>query len=288
MSSRSRIAAVAGASALLVSLMISVGGAQADQLFALSTTSSTVALPAEGATASAQALCPRSTHIVSGGFGTTLSQTHGSAVIDSSTVGRDGWSAAANEFGVGTDTLTSYAECSRAAPPARPETATTTLSIANPVGSATPTCPKNNTTAIAGGFSTTYDGAARAGNIVFESRRDGPGAWRVSAVHALNGGPTDLTAVAYCAHAPDLTERSATVQVSGQNPVAADATCPAGSSAVSGGFSSSTIDMGGLVVPAIPVSSAPADSATWRASAIDPGVGAPFQFTSYAYCVGTR
>jgi hypothetical protein len=162
-----------------------------------------------------------------------------------------------------------------------------TLTVDSPPTSVTAQCPSNSE-AIDGGFVTTYDGAEFAGNVVYESRRVGDNSWRVSAVHALNGDPTDLTAVAYCGHAPSLSTRSHTVQVAtGPDPVESDATCPAGTLAVSGGFESS-VETGQFNLMAFPAASELHDSQTWSAQGVYPGIGGPFDFTAYAYCAAAR
>ena len=95
-------------------------------------------------------------------------------------------------------------------------------------------------------------------------------------------------AVAYCGHAPDLVTQAHTVQIAGgPAPVRSDATCPAGTNAVSGGFSSS-VEVGQFTLMAFPAASALRDAQTWSAQGVYPGLGGPFDFTAYAYCAAAR
>jgi hypothetical protein len=249
--------------------------------------SSSTGVSSEGDGVSATASCPQTTRLVSGGFSTSLVDSHGPVVVDASAAGRDTWQVGANEYGGGSDGVTALANCARGAPPEHVSEASASLDVGSPPTSATAQCP-NTSEAIAGGFVTSYDGASRAGNVVFESRRVGSDSWRVSAVHAMNGGPTDLTAVAYCGHAPDLVTQAHTVQIaSGPAPVQSDATCPAGTNAVSGGFSSS-VEVGQFTLMAFPAASSLRDAQTWSAQGVYPGLGGPFDFTAYAYCAPAR
>jgi hypothetical protein len=287
MRAKDRIGALAALGAAVVFVVTGVGIAQGAQFDLLAVQSSSAGVSTEGAGVSAAASCPRTTRRVSGGFSTSLVDSHGPVVVEASAADRDTWVAAANEYGGGGDGIRAFANCARHAPPEHTSLASVTLGSDSPPTSVTAECP-NTSEAIAGGFATNYDGAARAGNVVFESRRVGNDAWRVSAIHALNGGPTDLTAVAYCGHAPELLTQAHTVQISsGPDPVESDAACPAGTNAVSGGFSSS-VEVGQFTVMAFPAASQLTDGQTWSAQGVYPGLGGPFDFTAYVYCAATR
>jgi hypothetical protein len=287
MSGQARTAEVAALAGLALAGLIGPTTAHAGQFSLMSVQSSSAGVSAEGAEAAASASCPQTTRPVSGGFDTTLTDSHGPVVVDTSAADRNTWQVAGNEYGCGSDSISALASCARGAPPETAVTATTTVDVDSPPTGVTAQCP-NNSEAIAGGFITTYDGAARAGNIVYESRRSGDDAWRVSAVHTFTGDPTGLTAVAYCGHAPKLLTQFHVVQVAaGPDPVRSDATCPAGTSAVSGGFKSS-VEVGQFTVMAFPAASRPGGLDTWSASGVYPGLGGPFDFTTYAYCAAAR
>jgi hypothetical protein len=281
------MAAIAALAALGAAMPSGVGSAGAAQFALPVVQSSSAGVSVEGAGVGSTASCPQTTRLMSGGFDTSLIDSHGPVVVDASAADRDTWQVAANEYGGGSDSIAALANCARGAPPERAVTATVTLDVGSPPASVTAECP-NTSEALAGGFITAYDGAAREGDIVYESRRSGDDGWRVSAAHTVGGGPTELTAVAYCAHAPDLVARSHTVQVAaGPEPVRSDATCPTGAFAVSGGFESS-VEVGQFTVMAFPVASRPGDVGTWSAAGVYPGLGGPFDFTAYAYCAPAR
>jgi len=287
MRAKDRIGALTALGAVVVFAIIGVGVAQGSQFDPLTVQSSSAGVSTEGAGVSAAASCPRTTGLVSGGFSTSLVDSHGPVVVEGSAADRDTWVAAANEYGGGADGISAFANCARHAPPEHASRASVTLASDSPPTSVTAECP-NTSEAIAGGFATNYDGALRAGNVVFESRRVGDDAWRVSAIHALNGGPTVLTAVAFCGHAPNLVTQANTVQISnGPDPVESDASCPAGTNAVSGGFSSS-VEVGQFTVMAFPAASQLTEGQTWSAQGVYPGLGGPFDFTAYAYCAAAR
>jgi hypothetical protein len=143
---------------------------------------------------------------------------------------------------------------------------------------ATATCPRGNRL-LAGGFQRT-NFVTRGGNYVTESRAASDRSWQVSGSAFGNFGG-ELTAIAYC-----LKSGGALVtEVSSQTalPVEESATtttpaCPAGSSMVGGGFSTSPMG------PAL-VSSAYFDpSGGWSATAFNE-FGPTASLSSYGYCM---
>src|SRR5947207_6448042 len=149
MTARTRMLTMAALGALVVVPAGAAGIAQAGQ-FALPTVqTSSAGVSTEGDGVSATATCPRTTSLVSGGFATSLTDSHGPVVIDASAADRDNWQAAANEYGVGSDSVTALANCARGAPPEHASLASTTLTTDSPPTSVTAQCPSNSE-AIAG------------------------------------------------------------------------------------------------------------------------------------------
>src|SRR5436190_7692105 len=120
MTATARMATLAALGAIVALPVAGAGVAQAGQ-FALPTvqTSSAGVTPV-GDGVSTTATCPRSTSLISGGFATSLVDTHGPVVIDASAADRDNWQASANEYGGGPDSFTALANCARGAPPEHP------------------------------------------------------------------------------------------------------------------------------------------------------------------------
>jgi hypothetical protein len=185
-------------------------------------------------------------------------------------------------------------------------TASATTTADNQPTAATATCP-GGTVAVGGGFSTeTFKVGTelRDINVVYSSRRSAPGAWTVEAVRedvGAAGPPIALVASALCRttklppkrKGKKLKKRKLTVaEASATSPVvamnaraSATATCPAGASAISGGFSGSPVPNLSGALPSVPFvfKSATASGKDWTASMTNRG---PTQrsVTSHVYC----
>lgn len=113
------------------------------------------------------------------------------------------------------------------------------LSGAGSVGSAQANCP-HGTVAISGGFGQTPAANLGDGHYVnvFDSRRSGSRAWKVSGVQ-YGGQASTLTAYAYCRamKKPKQVAKSFPLLAPARNEATAVATCPSGLKPISGGFS---------------------------------------------------
>jgi hypothetical protein len=283
---RSSIAAVTGVALIALCATGGLALAHGGAFSRLSQRSATDSASAAGETVAAKAKCPGNKHLVSGGFSTNLDLD--GPIVTRSSAKHGSWASAGNvfELSIGENyKVTSFAYCAKRAPEEGVEKASTMVH-AGGKGSATAKCPRG-TRAIAGGFATRYNGDKITGNLVYESRRLGQRKWRASAVHTFGpqaGGPTKLTAIAYCGDSPRLKTVSDSTHLSKSHPKgSATAKCPHGTRAVSGGFKSTTFqDMGGPT-SAVPRSSRLASARSWR-SATGRVTGGSFKWTAYAYC----
>jgi hypothetical protein len=119
-------------------------------------------------------------------------------------------------------------------------TATASATAAGPatVATATATCPKG-TRVVSGGYTTSVPALPSHWLNVFESQRVGPDKWRVSGAQSFGGSDT-LTTYAYCQpFKGQIKARSAQVPLAttANASAVAQAICPAGTKAISGGFS---------------------------------------------------
>jgi hypothetical protein len=119
--------------------------------------------------------------------------------------------------------------------PVRTATATDTAVADAEVATATAKCPKGSR-AISGGFTVQFDGYA--GLVIWESRRVSNRGWRVSATK--DGVPSRvLVAYAYCRKRfPKISTKfaSRSIPATKNAEAQASAACPAGKTAISGGF----------------------------------------------------
>jgi hypothetical protein len=283
---RRRLATIAGIAAVALVATTGLTLAQGGAFSRLSQRSATDSANAAGETVAAKATCPGNKHLVSGGFSTNLD--FDGPIMTRSGAKHGSWASAGNifELSIGENyKVTSFAYCAQRAPEESVEKASTMVQPAK-LGSATAKCPPG-TRAIAGGFATRYNGDKITGNVMYESRRLGQTKWRASAVHTFGpqaGGPTKLTAIAYCGDSPRLKTVSDSTHLSNSHPKgSATAKCPHGTRAVSGGFKGTTIqDMSGFESPA-PRSSRRASARSWK-SATGMISGGSFKWTAYAYC----
>jgi hypothetical protein len=192
------------------------------------------------------------------------------------------------------------------------KTGVATTTADGQLASATATCPKG-LIALGGGFSDglvfVAPGSITDLHLVFESRRSGPGSWTASGVRRDQGGegnPINLTASVIC-RTPTLKPKKAaqpkgagtakrkpkkltlseavsnSPQVAMSQPATATATCPAGASAISGGFSSSPLP--NASPQAFPLFNSTRRTApdSWNVSMFNLGA-TPRTLTSHVYC----
>jgi hypothetical protein len=138
----------------------------------------------------------------------------------------------------------------------------------------TAVCPKG-THIVGGGWLSGY-------NLVFESRRVGGNAWRVSSQNRT-GQPGGQVTYAYCRKgAPKTSVVSQTAIAAGAGAGTAVAPrCPQGTTAVAGGFSTPPPVEPGLIGNVV-TDSLRQGAARWRTATLSGRVGA--SVTGYAYC----
>jgi hypothetical protein len=150
------------------------------------------------------------------------------------------------------------------------------------------TCP-SGLQAVGGGFSAPFNGETAA-FVVTESYRSSPTTWRVRALDGDGVGAT--TAWAYCRrNNRTITDATATAIVpSGQTQSAkAQALCPPGVAAISGGFQITAGPGSALAIPMESIGGGPTPGGTppvgnWSVAALN--ASAPSQtITAHAYCM---
>ena len=200
-----------------------------------------------------------------------------------------------------------------ASPPVTVVSATGSTSADNEPVTVTAACP-SGLLAVGGGFDSPvlFSGSAPTDvNLVYESRRTGQRSWQVSAVRENSGGPgPSLPTIAYAdcrssklsskkpgkkaSAAKKKAEKklrvtelsgSATSAATPGSQVTANASCPTGTKALGGGFSSSPAPNLGSGSVSYPIfwASYRTSSSDWLSAMTEAG-GVATTVTSYAYC----
>jgi hypothetical protein len=165
-------------------------------------------------------------------------------------------------------------------------TAEATAAGAFTLASATATCPKG-TRVVSGGYTTSVPGLPGHWLNVYESQRVGADRWRVSGAQHFAGSDT-LTAYAYCqVFKGKLVARSAgaPLPATAGESVVAQAICPSGTKAISGGFST---EAGTATDTSLVSRSIAAFGNRWVADATTLSGAAARTINAHAYCADTK
>lgn len=172
-------------------------------------------------------------------------------------------------------------------------TASKTVTVASGAdGSTAARCPSGSE-GVAGGFSAPgFDPTARTGPaiLLFASHRDGDRNWDVAGHNfheaspspaATEPGSGQLSAYVYCDKSdPQLFVRSKSTTVDPQTTGSAQADCPTGAKAVSGGFADPAA---GPLGTTFPYTSMRTGARSWKVSAYNPA-GMPRKLTALVTC----
>lgn len=257
---------------------------------------------ANGESGSAIATCPEGTRAISGGFTApdfSAGGQGGTATVRYSSMRslKKDWRIDAAGFGGDKPSgqITAHAYCQKPPLKVRIAKAETVVQGQN-VGSVTAMCrPKEQ--AISGGF-LSPDFSLKGGEhaLALSSYRADRRSWKVDAINVNFDSPdpskpSRLVGYAFCRKGgPKVTTAStdAVIQPDARGGTDVDASCPAGSKAISGGFDGHiTLSQNGLTA-AGPVGSVRLDRATgWRTTAVSVAE-TPALLTSYAYCQATK
>ena len=246
---------------------------------ALGTVRSAVVLVDPGDTTPIAAKCPRGTLTEAGGFRAEHDPAGNDAsllVLDSVPVKRRSWRTAAyNDDNDDSGLLDSYAYCVRRLPGRIVQTGTNQVD-GGTLGAAKARCPRG-THVLSGGFVTESDSL-----IPVTSMRAGSRSWKVK---AFNGemGDFGLRAVAVCADAPPLAERTREAEATGNTPEVLKPRCPEGTRAVSGGYDGH-LALKPSASGTVTFVSRRAPGRRWRVEAANASAVLDATITAYAYC----
>ena len=235
----------------------------------------------------AEAVCPKGTKAVSGGFKTEffgVDLDFPFIPIEASRRARSrGWKSSGFNDGTAAGDLTSFAYCRKQKLKAATDT------VPAPVGefvTATAACPAG-TKIVSGGFEASPVDTVGTTPVLYvsESRRASKRRWEASAFS--NGNEEgELEAAAYCAKERKPKARHASTTLDSATPSASViAHCKRRERVVSGGFGSP--DDSGEATPRF-LASKRMGKRRWKVSAFYGNNGAPIQITAYAYCERKR
>lgn len=243
------------------------------------------------------ATCPAGTRAISGGFEAPEFDNQGSATVrfGSMRTAKKDWRVDA--VGLGGDRpgrMIAHAYCLK--PPLRIRVVTASATIeTNSLGGVSASCLRDEQ-AISGGFTSPDFGLAGGAHaLALSSYRVGRGAWRVEGINptfdeANPAASGRITAYAFCRRGgPHVITRAAEATVDLETGIRTfDAVCPAGTTAISGGFDGHASVSENGISGAGPISSVRLPSASgWRTTAV-PVSENPGTATGYAYCQRNR
>jgi len=280
--------------AVVAALSLAAVPAQAQRPIAggkLFTATETAAPVTEGQIASATASCPGKTNAVAGGWATTPPLTiapinggHYLDVYESQMVGGDQWRVSAVQYLGNSDSLTVYLYCQKRKGSLSSSSETVLLPSANHAAAESEAeCRRGRV--LSGGFITEPPSGGNA-TVVTASHRAANRVWASSATRvATTGQVRTLTAIAYCAKASRIRQRSATIPVLGPVGASHKATprnCQKKSKPRAGGFAVPPL-ASGLNNTAV-VHETRLVGRRWIAAASATGNGTNSTVTAYQYC----
>ncbi len=255
-----------------------------------------VTVPAQSP-GTATAECDPGRSAVAGGFASPQFSPgdNGGGVVrlTSKVVGKDGVTTKGFNFGRDPSDLVSFAYCVKHAPGLEVRRSKVFVGPGDPISTIT-SCPRG-TRVVGGGFGTQGFGTDGGGPrvITLTSRRVDLRHWRVEAINLSDdggGSPSDsrpgtLLGYAYCVTKPTkLVTKSKRVAVTPGEAVAAQAKCPDGGSAYSGGFDGN-IKLTSQTIASGAITSKRADGGhAWRVKALGLSDTVASHVTVYAYC----
>jgi hypothetical protein len=246
---------------------------------------------AEGQIASATAECPGNTKAVAGGWATTppltinpMSGGHYLDVYESQMIGNDEWRVSAVQYLGNFDSLTVYVYCQKRKRSIPSSSDAVVIPTANHAATEVVTeCESGKV--LSGGFLTEPPSGTDA-TVVSASHRASKRSWAASATRvATTGQVRTLTAIAYCAKASKIKQRSRTVPVLaplGSSHKATPKRCPKRSKPRAGGFAVPPLSSG-LNNTAV-VHEARLVGNRWIAASSATGNGTSSTVTSFQYC----
>ncbi|MGH2924599.1 MAG: hypothetical protein ACRDK1_01355 [Solirubrobacterales bacterium] len=243
----------------------------------------------------ATAECDSGRTAVAGGFSSpqfTPGDNGGGVVrLTSKLAGKQGVVTKGFNFSRAPSDLASFAYCVKHAHGLEIQRSKVFVGPDSPI-SAVATC-RRGTKVVGGGFGTPgfgTDGGPRV--LTLTSKRVGQRGWRVEAINlnddgSSSGRPGTLLAYAYCeSRPPKLVTESKRIEVMPRDAQTAQADCPSGATAYSGGFDGNLHLTSEASATGAVTSKRAGGGHSWRVRALDVSDSVPAHLTVYAYCRG--